>query len=138
MNLLPVTTLNATLLGLAYVGLAWRVIHLRRRHRVPIGDGGHDALTRAIRAHGNFAEYVPISLILLLLGELNGLSGWLLAGFSALVVTGRIYHARAFLSDGAHLRQRVLGMQLTFLGIAGLAIGNLIWLTMRWLAPPAG
>jgi uncharacterized protein len=40
---------------------------LRKQFKVLIGDAGHERLLRASRAHGNFAEYVPIALILLLL-----------------------------------------------------------------------
>jgi uncharacterized membrane protein YecN with MAPEG domain len=29
------------------------------------GDGGDPEMSQAIRAHGNFAEYVPLGLILL-------------------------------------------------------------------------
>lgn len=69
--MLPVTTLTAAVLGLFYVWLAIQVIRLRNHHHVSTGDGGHHDLTLAIRAHGNCAEYLPISLILLGLAELN-------------------------------------------------------------------
>ncbi|MEN9842262.1 MAG: hypothetical protein RLZZ612_91 [Pseudomonadota bacterium] len=34
--------------------------------RVAVGDGGHPELLRAMRVHANFAEYVPLSLGLIL------------------------------------------------------------------------
>lgn len=120
--MLPITTLTAAVLGLFFVWLALQVIRLRRSHKVSTGDGGHRDLTLAIRAHGNCAEYLPISLILLGLAELNQGQTWVLAGFAGLIVTGRALHALAFLSDKAHLRRRVLGMQLTALAIIGLAL----------------
>ena len=69
--MLKVTALLASLLGLMYVWLAVKVVMLRRYHRVSIGGAGHNDLEMAIRAHGNFSEYVPISLILLACAELN-------------------------------------------------------------------
>lgn len=120
--MLPVTTLTAAALGLFYVWLAIQVIRLRRRHKVSTGDGGYPDLTLAIRAHGNCAEYLPISLILLGLAELNQGLPIVLAGFAGLMITGRALHALAFLSDKTHLSRRVLGMKLTFIAISALAL----------------
>ena len=55
------------LLGLLYLVLAGWVVRHRYRAKVGIGDGGDPALARAVRVHGNFAEYVPLTLVLLLL-----------------------------------------------------------------------
>jgi hypothetical protein len=54
------------LMALLLVGLSVRVIRLRYRHKVEIGDGGVPELQRSIRAHANFIEYVPIALLLIL------------------------------------------------------------------------
>jgi MAPEG family len=50
-----------------FIGLSLGLIALRKQFKMLIGDVGHERLLRASRAHGNFAEYVPIALILLLL-----------------------------------------------------------------------
>jgi uncharacterized protein len=123
--MLPVTTLTASVLGLFYVWLAIQVIRLRRNHKVSTGEGGHHDLTHAIRAHGNCAEYLPISLILLGLAELNQGETWVLAGFAGLIVAGRAFHALAYLGKTAHLPRRILGMKLTFIAINGLALYDL-------------
>jgi uncharacterized membrane protein YecN with MAPEG domain len=70
-----ITPFYAALLALLYVGLAVRVIQLRRSERVALGDGGRQSLQRATRVHANFAEYVPLALILLVLAELTGAAG---------------------------------------------------------------
>ena len=60
-----VTPLYAALLALWFVVLSLHVIRCRREARVSLGDGGNGRLQRAIRAQANFAEYVPLALVLL-------------------------------------------------------------------------
>ena len=62
--MLLMTTLLASILALLYVWLGLQVITQRRKHQVLIGTGGNSELEWTIRAHANFAEYVPIGLIL--------------------------------------------------------------------------
>ncbi len=47
-----------------YLKLFRNVVNLRRKHKIPLGFNKNVALQRAIRAHSNFIEYVPFSLIL--------------------------------------------------------------------------
>jgi len=68
-----VTPIYAGLLGLLFVGLSLWVVARRVRARAASGDGGDPALSDAIRAHGNFAEYVPLALILMAMGEALGM-----------------------------------------------------------------
>jgi uncharacterized membrane protein YecN with MAPEG domain len=64
-----------------------KIIHLvmgstlrgQGQHKVGLGGGGHDDLERAIRAQGNFAEYVPFGIILIICLELNGAPWWLVS-----------------------------------------------------------
>jgi uncharacterized membrane protein YecN with MAPEG domain len=67
-----ISSFYAALLALLIVWLSLRVIKLRRTKKVRLGDGGEPELQTAIRAQGNATEYIPISLILLALLELNG------------------------------------------------------------------
>ena len=62
-----ITLFYAGLNGLIALGLAFLVVRLRQKTGTGIGTGTSPALERAIRAHGNFVEYVPLILILLLL-----------------------------------------------------------------------
>ena len=73
------TTLNthivpayAALLALFFVALSIRTLRLRRELRIAVGDGGNPAMLRAMRVHANFAEYVPLGLILLPMNSMNG------------------------------------------------------------------
>lgn len=110
--MLPVTALYAGLLALGFVWLATRVIKARRVHRVALGTP-HRLVERAVRAHGNFAEYVPFALLLLALCEINGLPDWALHALGVVLVAGRVLHAAGISQEPEEFRWRVLGMSLT-------------------------
>ena len=69
--MITLTPIYAGLAVLFYVFLSIRVIGLRRSTRTSLGNGGHVSLEQAIRVHGNFSEYVPLALVLMLLAELQ-------------------------------------------------------------------
>jgi uncharacterized protein len=118
---LHVTPVYAGLLGLLLVALSAMVIMNRRRTRVSLGTGGDQALERAVRAQGNFVEYVPITLLLMLMAEWQGTAAWLLHVMGVALLAGRSAHAYGI--HGAVLVARQAGMLLTFtvLVIASLA-----------------
>lgn len=62
-----VSSLYAVLGALLLLRLSLNVVKLRNQYRIAYGDGGFYELQTAIRVHGNAIEYIPISLILLLL-----------------------------------------------------------------------
>jgi uncharacterized membrane protein YecN with MAPEG domain len=49
--------------------LSTRVIQKRRGARVGLGDGGDGELLQRVCVHANFAEYVPLTLLLITLAE---------------------------------------------------------------------
>lgn len=61
---LSIVPFYTALLAAFYIFLSVRVVRIRRQEKVGIGDGNNVRLRRAIRAHGNFAEYVPLAVIL--------------------------------------------------------------------------
>lgn len=67
--LVATTALYGGILGLVYLVLTVNVIRYRFSLKVNLGDGGHEPLNLAIRAHANFAEYVPLTLLLIGLCE---------------------------------------------------------------------
>jgi uncharacterized membrane protein YecN with MAPEG domain len=121
----PVTAVYAAVLGLLFVILSVGVIRNRRRARIALGSGDDAHLHRATRAHGNSAEYVPLALVLLLLGELGGTSTWLLHGVGLSLLTGRAAHAYGVSQTEEDYRFRVFGMALTFAAIVASALGCL-------------
>ena len=115
-----VTALYAGLLGLVFIVLSFRVVRLRGKHRVDLGDGGVDELVRAVRVHGNFAEYVPLALVLMLLAEGAGAADGLLHGLGILLVLARLSHAHALFSGT--MATRVFGAGSTNLVIVISAV----------------
>lgn len=90
--LVPVTALYAAPLGLVGLALAVRAGSLRGKLGIPAGDGGNAQLLQNARAHGNFAEYVPLILVLMALYELNGAPANWLHGLGAALLAARIVH----------------------------------------------
>lgn len=118
------TSIYAGLCGLLMAWLALQTIKLRRANRVKLGDGGNFVLQSAIRAQGNFAEYMPIVLILLFLLEYNGMYYLVIHAVGIAFLTGRCIHAQGLLTDNLRYRMRGMGFTLTIL--IGLAVVNIL------------
>jgi uncharacterized protein len=96
--LLPtLSLLFAGLLALMQLGLSIRVVLTRRALNAKFSDAGDETLRRQIQAHANFAEYVPIALILMLLLEMHGFSRSVLLVLGFALIAGRAMHAYCFL-----------------------------------------
>ena len=67
-----VTSIIASVSTIIVIKLSFAVIALRRNNKIGLGSGGSADLERTIRAQGDFAEYVPLGVILLTCLELNG------------------------------------------------------------------
>ena len=87
------TALYAGLLALVYVILSGWVICVRVTQKVLAGDKGDPVMANAMRVHANFAEYVPLALILLLLAEMQGAPALALHALGAVLLLARIMHA---------------------------------------------
>jgi uncharacterized membrane protein YecN with MAPEG domain len=125
--MLLMTSIIASILTIIFVKLSFAVIGLRRKNKVGLGGGGYDDLERAIRAQGNFAEYVPIGLILIACLELNGAPWWLLILLGITLIIGRLIHAKGINEPPPNFSSRVLGMKFTFGILITLVILNLGW-----------
>lgn len=124
---MTITPVYAAILALMYVALSIRVIGARRSARVALGDGGNRLLLRRQRVHANFAEYVPLALILMLLAEQQSMQPAIIHAIGALLLTGRAIHAIGVNRDPEQLWQRVTGMALTFTALICSAIVNLVY-----------
>ena len=127
----PITSFFAGLFTLYFVRLAFVVIRLRKANQVALGAGGFSDLESAIRAHGNFAEYVPLGLILLALLESRSTHPVLVFVLGGLFAFGRFLHAQAL--SQSNLKLRVRGMMLTFGSLITLAILNILFAMRTWL-----
>lgn len=126
-----ITTLTASLLTIIFIIISIKIIKLRHQYKISLGANGYEDLKRVIRAHGNFAEYTPITLILLLCAEANN-ANWIILFILALFfILGRVSHAYAFIFNKQHFKFRVRGMVLTFSVLLSLAALNIILVLLK-------
>ncbi len=112
----------AAILGLVFIGLSVMTIRERRIASVSLGDGDNEMLRRRIRAHANFAEYVPIGLFLLTGAALAEMPIWLIHVCGIALIAGRLLHARAIYTRDGRLRIAGMAATLTVIGLASLTI----------------
>lgn len=120
-----ITALYASLLAILYLALGGLVVANRRRARVGIGTGGDTALERAVRVHGNFAEYAPLFLVLLLIAELGGSAPMLLHAVGAAFFLARVAHAFGLSRSSGTSAGRFGGTFVTWGAIIVLAVANI-------------
>lgn len=118
-----ITPIYATILTFMFIYLSMCVTGLRKKHHVGLGDGGHEDLIRAIRAHGNFVETAPWGIFMIFLIEYQDGNVYLLHTLGMLLVAARILHIHGM--NSGRLRFRVAGMMTTFLVFGLAAIVNL-------------
>jgi uncharacterized protein len=123
---MAITAIYAALLGLLLLVLSINVIRIRRSDRISLGAGDNPLLERRIRAQGNFAEYVPIALILIAIVESTGGDVLLVHGLGVVLLIGRLAHAIALSSMTLRPMFRVVGMLATIAVIASASIRLLI------------
>jgi len=116
-----ITAFYAGVLGLMYLGLSLRVVQFRRRG-IPLGDGGDQRMMRIIRGHGNFGEYVPLILVLMLILELGRTSLYVLHALGIALVAGRVLHGYALSFSVRSRFGRLWGAALTFAALLVAAV----------------
>ena len=93
---MPVFYVCAGLLGLLAVSLTASVGRMRMQKKIHLGDGGDPDMLAAIRAHGNFMEYVPLCLVLIyFVSDFYGY--WPTAIMSVVLLLSRVLHAGGLL-----------------------------------------
>ena len=112
---------------LLVIGLAMRVVRLRRAHGIGIGDDGNADLARCIRVHANTLENLPLALILLVLLDMSGVaSGWI-HGIGATLLLARLAHAVGLSGRSGYSFGRFHGTLVTWLLMLVMAG----WLLLR-------
>ncbi|MBU3548429.1 MULTISPECIES: MAPEG family protein [unclassified Polynucleobacter] len=129
--MLLITSIIAAILTIIFIKLSFAVIGLRRKNKVGLGSGGHEDLERAIRTQANFAEYIPLGVILIACLELNGAPWWLMAIPGVSLIIGRLIHAKGMNTPPPDFSKRVLGMKFTFFTLIALVALNLGWSLYR-------
>ena len=127
MNDLYLTTIFASLFTIFYIFLSFRVgyfrgspvmrLIFRMDHKI-----NETKLVRNVKSHGNFSEYVPLFLILLLILEIKNETPFLYLLITCLIfLYGRIAHAICFSFYEFNPFLRISGMLFTYLGLAMLS-----------------
>lgn len=129
-----VTPLYAAVLALLFIGLSVRTLRLRRELNIAVGDRNDQQMLRSMRVHANFAEYVPLSLLMIyMLESVNGTTVFVHALCVCLIV-GRFSHAYGVGRIDEDYRYRVFGMAMTFTALGGAALGVLGGYVVRYFA----
>ena len=117
-----VTPFYAALFALLFFALSVRTLRLRKRLRIAVGDAGDEHMLRAMRVHGNFAEYVPLTLLLIFMLEATGAAPAWVHAFCIALLAGRLSHAFGVRRVDEQLKYRVFGMAATFTALVGSAL----------------
>lgn len=117
-----ITPLFAALLALLFIYLSVAVVRLRIGKNISSGHGDLISLERAIRAHGNFAEYVPLTLILLWFVETLTMSRLMVLVLGGVFVIGRLLHVVGIMNPKDWMICRQVGMAATFVVITVLSL----------------
>lgn len=127
MPMLPITSFYSAFLAILILKLAFNVIRVRQTEKQGLGYGQKNLLL-AGRIHANAMEYIPISLILLALTELNGVPSLFIHIAGTTLLFARIIHAKGFsLAKGGAHPGRYWGTVLTWLVIIVLSVFNLLY-----------
>lgn len=127
-----ITLLVASLHVLLYIVLTVRVVLLRRSTRIGVGSGGDPAMALRVRVHGNFAEYVPLALLMLALLELCAVPAALLWTFGLALLLGRVLHAIGLGGSAGYSFGRFSGALLTLVVLLAMALAGLWWFVLPY------
>ena len=83
-------------------------------------------MERAVRAHSNTVEYVPIALLLMLIAELNHHAAIMLHSYGIALIVARLLHAWGISRTHMPNFGRFTGTLLTWMVIVGLAATDIL------------
>ena len=121
---IQITAIYASLLAILYIVLSYRVAQRRMRLQVGLGTGQNAELERAVRIHGNFAEYVPLALLLLALSRAAAAPAWAVHVAGAGLLIARVLHAIGLTQSSGRSPGRFSGVVATWLIMLALAVGE--------------
>lgn len=125
--IIPMTAIFAAVTAVLMLFLAARVSSFRLKYSQGLGVNDNPAFEAAVRAHGNLVEHAPIVLIMLALGELNGLPVQWIYWTGMAFIAGRLLHAWGMVRGvGGPHPARMLGILLTWAVMAVLCV-LLVW-----------
>jgi uncharacterized protein len=129
-NIPTILPIYAALMAMMFVVLSIRTIRQRRQLKINLGDAGNKDMQRAMRVHANFAEYVPLSLLMVYLVEQSGVYAWFVHALCFGLLVGRLSHAYGVSQQRENFAFRVTGMSLTFAVLITCAV-HLLWVAVK-------
>ncbi len=121
-----ISGIYSALAALIILVLSVRVVLRRGETRIGIGDGGDHELSKRVRAQANAVEYIPISLILLLVIEWNQTLPAIVHAFGIVLIVGRVLHGIGLSRTSKGSFGRLAGIALTYLAMIGMIL-LLLW-----------
>lgn len=118
---LSITPIYILLNAILIIALAYRIVRLRWRFRVPLGDGDNKELRMAMAAHSNAIENMPMALLIMLMVELLGGSALVLHITGILLTLGRVWHAWGSSHNIGTSSGRYYGTLITWFYIPAMA-----------------
>lgn len=124
---LPITALTLAFCALLTIVLGLYIVRLRLRNRIGLGTNGNTQLEIAMRAHANLIEQATMTVMLLLVAELQRIDTTSLQIAAVLFCIARCLHAFGFISaKGGKSKGRFTGTLFTWLIMIGLSVANAI------------
>ena len=123
---LPVTAFVAAVCALLLLITAIDTVRQRLRVKAAFGDHGDAKLISASRAHGNLAEYAPITIILLGLLETVRANHMALMILGAIFLVGRVAHIVGLYTP-SEPGKAPLGRQIGVLATFGTLLVLSLW-----------
>jgi len=137
MDTLPLTSTFTSLFTLFYLFLSFRIGYFRGSPVMKLifkmdEEVPASKLDRNIRAHGNFSEYVPIFLVLLVILEISGNASFSYLLLICLIFAyGRLAHGICFAFYEFNPFLRISGMLCTYLALVVFAVSLLFYTLMN-------
>lgn len=107
--MIEITPMYAVPLAILMLALWFNVTKTRAAKSISIGDGGDVELHEKIRRHGNFIEWVPFVLLMMLIAELSGAGPEWLHAIGLFLLVSRLIHPFGLKADAPSHVLRIVG-----------------------------
>lgn len=119
---MEITLLYTSLITILSIFLAFKVGITRGKTNTLLGEGDSSELLQSIRSHGNLMESAPITLILLLMLEMQSVADWKLHLIGSSFFLFRILHAYGISISRESTPYRVVGALGSWVLMLGMSI----------------
>ena len=119
---MEITLLYTSLITILAIFLAFKVGITRGKTNTLLGEGDSSELLQSIRSHGNLMESAPITLVLLLLLEMQSVAEWKLHLIGSSFFLFRILHAYGISISRESTPYRVIGALGSWMLMLGMSI----------------